>query len=400
MTRIRGALPLAGMVVLTGMCATMAQRGKKIYWSRPVTNIEDAEYLDPSQFPPEGCIKNLTVGHSWSCIFNHYDHEVCWGKPGVRERKIPGPEDCGVPPPHKCGPYKKRAFAKGPPSASVSCVIRDDDSVQCFGFDPSGRSINIGVDKLPYGKFKSVHPGGWTSCAIDILDKLHCWGPPERANLGAPEDYLIGLDGYFRQVSVGNKHMCTVSRSTPIEYIAKGGECGYDCGQLRCWGVDVDGQIRSKPPPLPGDKPLTPQYYYVRQVTCGWDHTCFISDSDHIFCWGFNAYGEVEAPKEQGWQVVKCGFDHCCAVLRDNKTIACWGRDQRQQTDVPRHYDLCSKPIPPTPTPTTIEERWPGVKLRYSYIKMGAAPCGCTPSVAVSIMAAALSMVLGTRTGS
>ena len=44
-----------------------------------------------------------------------------------------------------------------------------------------------------------VSVGGWTSCAIDILDKLHCWGPPERANLGAPEDYLIGLDGYFRQ---------------------------------------------------------------------------------------------------------------------------------------------------------------------------------------------------------
>ena len=81
-------------------------------------------------------------------------------------------------------------------------------------------------------------------------------------------------------------------------------------GDLACWGANEYGQSD------------TPTGSYTA-VSTGSRHTCAIRESGELECWGYNGVGQVDAP-EGSYSVVSAGANHTCAV-RESGELECWG---------------------------------------------------------------------------
>ena len=83
----------------------------------------------------------------------------------------------------------------------------------------------------------------------------------------------------------------------------------------------------------------------IVQVSAGYDHTCAVNKSDHVFCWGENDTWKLGIGAGflrrnlklisliLGTDItatqVSAGRDHTCA-LKANSKVACWGTERSQ----------------------------------------------------------------------
>ena len=86
----------------------------------------------------------------------------------------------------------------------------------------------------------------------------------------------------------------------------------------RCWGL------------RPGR--LTRQKAY-KAIAAGGDHSCAIRTDDTITCWGYNDFGQADAP-EGTYKAISAGGVRTCAIRTDG-TLACWGYLFSGQADPP-----------------------------------------------------------------
>ena len=69
------------------------------------------------------------------------------------------------------------------------------------------------------------------------------------------------------------------------------------------------------------------------QVSAGQDHACALTESGEAECWGWNAFGQTDAPPGPFTQI-SAGTFHTCA-LRADGGAACWGDDGNGQASPP-----------------------------------------------------------------
>lgn len=135
-------------------------------------------------------------------------------------------------------------------------------------------------------------------------------------------------------VSAGGAHSCALSSS----------------GTVTCWGINSYGQLGNDThtdsvAPVQvkgvGRKGILSN---VAQISAGFDHTCALSSSGTVTCWGYNEEGwlgtgsstggdtpvRVEGVGRKGWlsnvTQISAGGGHTCALLADH-TVDCWGYD-------------------------------------------------------------------------
>ena len=166
---------------------------------------------------------------------------------------------------------------------------------------------------------------------------------------GCSEDRVTGG---LVAISAGNRHVCGITSS----------------GQAVCWGSNELGQIgaknflqnNTKIIKVPALVALPPD---VVSISAGWEHTCAISASEGVHCWGNNLFGLLgdgttvsrrSVTKVSGLQsgaiAVSAGEHHTC-VLADAGAVYCWGDNDRgtiafwasTERNVPKHV----KELPP-----------------------------------------------------
>ena len=121
--------------------------------------------------------------------------------------------------------------------------------------------------------------------------------------------------------------------------------CALDAGSVRCWGGEESDGIQSKVV-LNLNSPAA----LCSGGSSGSYHTCALSASGDVQCWGQNGFGQlgygdtVSRPPPYGDQVlpmvdlgadrkarqVSCGMYHTCALLEDG-AVKCWGDNQYTQ---------------------------------------------------------------------
>ena len=177
--------------------------------------------------------------------------------------------------------------------ADHTCARLATGSVVCWGFNESGqvgdnttisRPTPVSVVGLASGA-QSIALGALHTCARTPADGAVCWGANSYGQVGnssttsqlTPAN-VTGLSNGVLAVSAAGFHSCALLTG----------------GALKCWGYNDAGQLgdattsdRSAPVSVLGlGGPVT-------AVAAGDSHTCAITASGGVKCWGLNSSGQL-----------------------------------------------------------------------------------------------------------
>lgn len=249
-----------------------------------------------------------------------------------------------------CWPQRtvQPAYAQGSPvihqesevvsgGSGHTCAITSGGGLKCWGQNTAGQlgtgnytSTLTAADVVGLSSGVVVVSAGEShTCAVTSGGSAKCWGLNTYGQLGygsttsynTPVD-VVGLDINVTTISVGTNHACALTNS----------------GGVQCWGYNGYGQLgdgtttkRLAPVPVVG---LSSG---VAAISAGDNHTCAIMSGGGAKCWGQNNYGQLgdgtttgnSSPVDvtglsSGVISISAGVAHTC-VLTNTGGIKCWG---------------------------------------------------------------------------
>jgi alpha-tubulin suppressor-like RCC1 family protein len=236
---------------------------------------------------------------------------------------------------------------------SHNCAIQKNQTISCWGSNQYGQlgSDQYGVYDyssplydvdLPQGTVPISVTAGWEfTCAIlsGTSTDAYCWGRGQNGRLGNGDDSdssipadKVGIpgDAYPVDISSGYEHSCLVSQD----------------GDVYCWGSNSHGQLGNG---TSGGYSSTagivngPNVDYT-SVAVGEHHSCALTTEDDLYCWGHNGQGQlgdgtwsssatpVLVSGSITWKsVVPNGMaGHSCAISSSDE-LYCWGSNGEGQ---------------------------------------------------------------------
>jgi len=276
------------------------------------------------------------------------------------------------------------------PGYEHTCALTTAGAVQCWGDNSGGqlgdnsttqRSMPVNVVSLGSG-VAAISAGGFHTCALTAAGAVKCWGNNAYGQLGdgSMTDRLtpvavINLGSGVAAISAGQSHACalttngavkcwgynfagqlgdnsTTNRLTPVDVsglgsgvAAVGGGTFHTCaltttGAVKCWGVNINGQL--------GDNSITQRSMPVdvvslgsgvTAISAGSDHTCALNTGGTVKCWGDNSRGQLgdnsgsnrSTPVNvvglgSGVAAISAGSLHTCALTTAG-AVKCWGNN-------------------------------------------------------------------------
>lgn len=161
------------------------------------------------------------------------------------------------------------------------------EGVEEFGFGVyvSPRLVdeaNI-VDGLQF-RGQTIAAGGYHSCALAVNGRLACWG---KGNEGQT---ARGGDGRIAGYTI------RPTQDTIVTGVSAGlyHTCGLtSSGKLYCWGLNEYGQLGDNSTQNKSSPSLVSSSEVFVAVSAGWNHTCAVTVAGKVFCWGYNGYGKL-----------------------------------------------------------------------------------------------------------
>lgn len=230
------------------------------------------------------------------------------------------------------------------PGLSHTCALTIGGRVKCWGenytFGRLGdgttlqRTTPIYLSGLTNGS-SPIDAGGFHSCVRTISGGAKCWGYNAYSQLGdgtstqrlTPVN-VTGLTSGVTAISAGYLHTCALTTA----------------GGVKCWGYNGNGQL--------GDGTTSTRLTAldvsglisgVIAITTGTRHTCALTTSGGVKCWGQNAYGQLGdgtttqrlTPVDvsgltSGVVAISAGEQHTCAWMVAGG-IKCWGNNGNGQ---------------------------------------------------------------------
>lgn len=218
-----------------------------------------------------------------------------------------------------------------------SCALTDTGAVLCWGSNFEGRlGDGSGMDSAVPTPVSALGSGVLTlgagvahSCAVDAGGGAWCWGRGGGGQLGdgstSDSDVPVavsGLPGGLTAVSAGYAHSCGLTA----------------LGGVLCWGLNDDGELgdgtnsdSSTPVAVTG------LASGVAEISVGDQHSCALTDTGAMLCWGSDlsgqlgngAGGDSNVPVAvsglgSGVEAIAAGGTFSCAVLSGGE-VRCWG---------------------------------------------------------------------------
>jgi hypothetical protein len=83
----------------------------------------------------------------------------------------------------------------------------------------------------------------------------------------------------------------------------------------------------------PNDSGAPPETATWQQVESGFSHACGLDSLGGVDCWGFNEFGQADAPDDR-FESIDAGMHHSCGVTLEGEVL-CWGFDAFGQATPP-----------------------------------------------------------------
>jgi alpha-tubulin suppressor-like RCC1 family protein len=209
-----------------------------------------------------------------------------------------------------------------------------DDACCAGNVCNSGLTCSSGICT---GCVTAVAAGNYHSCALKADGTVWCWGAGDDSQLGnggtgdavAPVEVVDGNGMPIKAVDVVAGGYFTCARKAD--------------GTLACWGANDQGQLGSGGAATPNGVPSLVPLAMIGTAAAGINHACAAIANDDVWCWGANDSGQLGpgAPStgsampvpavDRGNQQLQAvalggGITHTCAVTPSH-TLICWGTD-------------------------------------------------------------------------
>ncbi len=370
-TRV-GALPLATRLASGGAfgCTLLADGRSRCWGKNEFGQLgQPAGTPEPQPLPgPALDMHAYALGEDHACALVAGGGVRCWGSNAFGQLGDGTGQDSDV-------PVTPAGLASGVLEIQAgrrhTCARLEGQMVWCWGDNTLGqlgdgtrisRSTPVETLGLPYGRWPQAIATRWNhSCALTHDGGLYCWGSNDRGQLGdgSTEDRLSatlvqGLPARGAQhMATGASHTCAVVT---------------DGHEVFCWGSNVlaqlgDGSNASRTTPAPTLPLMEPDAGEAQgqaiRLSAGLHHTCALSLSNQLHCWGWNDNGRLGDGTtvhrgrptrvdslDADVRSVQAGQSHTCALDRDGR-VHCWGRNDLGQLGVGDTLDR----LLPTPVP-------------------------------------------------
>jgi alpha-tubulin suppressor-like RCC1 family protein len=219
-------------------------------------------------------------------------------------------------------------------TATFKAWIAGDGPTGTVTFMDAGKTIGTGVVARSRDQF-GVAAGDYHTCAVTPGGDVSCWGGNAFRQLGdgttTPSDVpvpVVGLPSGIVAISAGGWHTCALTKA----------------GAVWCWGYGMSGQLgngafsESAAPGL-----VTGLASGIVAIASGREHTCALSATGGLKCWGYNGGGNLgigtlanhNTPVQveglaSGVAAVSAGLSTTCA-LTDVGGVLCWGQNNAGQ---------------------------------------------------------------------
>ncbi len=305
----------------------------------------------------EGAVA-ISLGNSHSCAALADGTVQCWGL-NDRGQLGDGTTTQRTTPVSVLGVTNATAIAAG---YSHSCALIDDGTVRCWGtnaYSMLGEGTSSSYSTTPVEILGIQRAVGLATgladhlCALNDDGTVACWGRGDFAQLGdGSASYLLVpamVSGFACHLGAHTDSDCDgiSDDREPFYATASAGGTGHSCavtasGGVQCWGGNDSGQLgdgsetqNATPVPVSGiSNALT--------VGVGQSHSCALLSGGSVRCWGDNQYGQlgdgsnmtqptpvtVEAINRA--VAIAVGDWHSCALL-DSGTVQCWGYNAEGQ---------------------------------------------------------------------
>jgi len=217
-------------------------------------------------------------------------------------------------------------------SASIHTCGRNASATYCWGANSFGQigdgSTTNSPSPLYIGSYVSVAIGGWHTCGLTANGQAFCWGYNANGQLGA---------GPFSDIGESSRTPVSVAGELPFKDITAGlyHTCGLSpTGNVYCWGLNNYGQVGndttvSTNTPLQILDPATGAVQFS-SVKAGSFYTCGLTTAGSVYCWGNNYFVNFQESRPKlvsGTLVVRSlavGNYHACGIASDGRAF-CWG---------------------------------------------------------------------------
>ena len=233
------------------------------------------------------------VGDTHTCGLGDAGEAWCWGSNRLRQLGNVSTKDASSP--VRVALQHGETFSGLAVGANHTCGIVDGGEAYCWG-DGASYQLGNGVrdfQSAPYPvsgghAFKQLAAGELFTCGLTDAGEAFCWGDNQFGQLGdipnhertreRPEPTPVSRSHVYAQITAGRRHACGLASDQ----------------RIYCWGNNETGQLGTG---ATARRTSTPELVQSSEsflaVRAGNLHTCALTVSKQVFCWGDNSQGQV-----------------------------------------------------------------------------------------------------------